>query len=988
MAQLFAKNKLYGEASKLKSSTLKDKIEIIKKWHDDYHNGTLKTDNEIQIEQDYNHDIFHEVLGYSSRKPKTFEAKPSTPTGQIPDAKLGYFDLENNVDNISAVVELKAASVDLDRPQQRADNLSPVQQGFKYKPQFRDCPFVIISNFFEFRLYNDNMLDYEVWTLDELVEPADDYIVFKTFYYLLNSSNFTTRVGKSKAQDFLADVRVEQEEIGKKFYKEYREVRVTLIENIIKNNKLFATDLDQVIQKAQTIIDRVIFVCFAEDMGIFPDNILSKQLNSNHKKPIWSILKNVFVEIEQGGDDLETKNGYDSSLFRADSVIEKLKIDDSALRGLVEISRYNFKEDLSVTVLGHIFEQSISDLEEIRTSVLGSKGIEYVAEKQRKKAGIYYTPNYIIRYIVDNTLGTYLRGKEEKLKNEHNLHSGIIGSNYAKREEKAYSEYFEFIKTVKVVDPACGSGSFLVYVFEYLLMEYKRVGRILGLDKGIADFDSVYKEYILHNNIYGVDLNVESVEITKLSLWLKTAQKDKKLMTLDDNIKCGNSLISDPVVAGKKAFDWKTKFSDIYKNGGFDVVVGNPPYGAKLNKQEQSYLIRRYIRGGSETAISFLKQGYDSLKENGRIGYIIPKSLSYASNYSSIRDYLLSSLDLLVDCKKVWKEVKLEQVIAIFEKSSKTKTYQTLKRDSEMILNVGVVSKQSVKKFGFYLNDINEDELNLAKKILSNSLFLNGISKNTRGVPIQEAIKESGSTKVLGGANIGRNGVHSIKGYISKDFFVDENGKILPNSVLCQNIVAHIEYPRDHLKIVATIPDSTEYVIVDSINQISSDVVDRKVLWALLNSTLINWFVYRFIFGKAIRTMHFDNPVTSRIPVSKDTEAKQGYLIKLFESRNKAVSELDIYENRFKQLLESKYVIGGSANLIKWWRYGYKHLVKQLETRLSIEQADELLGIYEKYRKPCLELENNIDKIDYEINQFVYKLYKLTSTEIKIVENS
>jgi type II restriction/modification system DNA methylase subunit YeeA len=128
-----------------------------------------------------------------------------------------------------------------------------------------------------------------------------------------------------------------------------------------------------------------------------------------------------------------------------------------------------------------------------------------------------------------------------------------------KKENEAYQAYQHILQNIKVLDPACGSGAFLVKVFDYLYAENKRVGQIV---KSLFDDDEIYKS-ILRNNIYGVDLNPESVEITKLSLWLKSAQKGKKLNNLDDNIKCGNSLIDDPAVAGDRAFDRNKEFSDI-----------------------------------------------------------------------------------------------------------------------------------------------------------------------------------------------------------------------------------------------------------------------------------------------------------------------------------------------------------------------------------------------------------------------------------------
>jgi len=166
MARLFGANRLREAARKLSTEDLRTKMEIVKRWHKDYHYGSLLRDKETSREQQFNQHFFIQILGYEEKPEKTysFEPKASALGGQLPDAILGY-DLGGKR-RIVAVVELKGASADLDRPQRRESNLSPVQQAFKYKPLYRNCPFVIVSNFFEFRLYGDNQLDFESWTLD------------------------------------------------------------------------------------------------------------------------------------------------------------------------------------------------------------------------------------------------------------------------------------------------------------------------------------------------------------------------------------------------------------------------------------------------------------------------------------------------------------------------------------------------------------------------------------------------------------------------------------------------------------------------------------------------------------------------------------------------------------------------------------------------------------------------------------------------------
>ena len=218
MASLFGKNKLREIASRLNTPDIEEKISIVKTWHNDYHNGSLKQDKETSREQAYNQDFFIKILGYKEKpaNPYSFEPKATTDKGQLPDAVLSYTDVAKDLKNIAAVVELKGAAIELDRPQRRDGNMSPVQQGFKYKTQYRNCPFVVVSNFWEFRLYHDNQLDYELWTLDDLVDPEEDYLKFKTFYTLLHSDNLATPKGSSNTEGWLSDIRFEQEEIGKK----------------------------------------------------------------------------------------------------------------------------------------------------------------------------------------------------------------------------------------------------------------------------------------------------------------------------------------------------------------------------------------------------------------------------------------------------------------------------------------------------------------------------------------------------------------------------------------------------------------------------------------------------------------------------------------------------------------------------------------------------------------------------------------------------
>lgn len=574
MAHLFSRTVIDATIKNIQIPNLSETISLLSEWLDMYNSGTLQKKSEKEFEWVYSESLFGEILGYSSitNAVYTREKEPKNiSNGQKPDIGLGYYSSESSI--TQAVVELKDAGTSLDRPQQRAGNLTPVQQAFKYKPLY-NSKWVIVSNFFEIRLYTDTYQDFESFTLRELVDAKNDYENFRKFYSIFHASRLIAEGSESETERLLAKVRVEEEKISKIFYKEYKDLRLELMRDIWKHNPEVRNA--DVIEKAQRIIDRIVFICFCEDRGLIPQNELRHRVEQAKKFGFapWEMLRKFFQSIDMGDTSMGIPDGYNGGLFRWDESIDTLKISDDIIEKFVALGWYDFSEDggqLSVEILGHIFEQSISDIEEIRTQIENHGKVEEekiidTKVSKRKKDGIFYTPAYIVDYIVRNSLGRYLEEHEEALKVKYALKEDINEKNYRKREVEAYTEYQKILHDVKVLDPACGSWAFLVRVFDFLLEENKRVANILYIEWDqirLWDDENYFRE-ILRNNIYGVDLNAESVEITKLSLWLKSAQKGKKLVTLDANIKCGNSLIDDPSVAGDKAFDWESEFSHIF----------------------------------------------------------------------------------------------------------------------------------------------------------------------------------------------------------------------------------------------------------------------------------------------------------------------------------------------------------------------------------------------------------------------------------------
>ena len=379
------------------------------------------------------------------------------------------------------------------------------------------------------------------------------------------------------------------------------------------------------------------------------------------------------------------------------------------------------------------------------------------------------------------------------------------------------------------------------------------------------------------------------------------------------------------------------------------MVIGNPPYGAELSETERNYLEKKFCLSNTNTAALFLGVLKNFLKDNCRGGYIIPKSFIYASNWESSRDLMIDDLFELVDCGKVWKEVKLEQVITLFEKGLKNDSYITSIREEKEIKRIGDINKNTYKEFGFYLNAVSNDELNIAYKMNVSKKYINDYCINKAGGNYQSKMideEKKDTLKVLGGKHINRYYYPNIiKGYLEKKYIINDKGLIKNNSILVQNIVAHIMNPTPHIKIIAMpssiLNNKDEYILVNKVNQLENiSNLDTRFILAIVNSKLISWYSYRFIFGLAIRTVQFDNPTTSRIPMP---------VIDLSNSSHKEVHD------KIVVLVD---------NII------------ELNKKVNTEKNPNSITI----------INRQINAIDRQIDSLVYKIYNLDESNIKIIE--
>ncbi len=576
----FKKNDYFRKKLKLSISKSEELKVSIYNWIQ-YLKGFQKTvDGETTDEGQFELLVFQQILGYHG---KSQNAKSYTIGGKFriegagvtggkgeADSCLGQFIKEGKElkGDPQVLIEYKApSSPDLDRPSSRKDKLSPTGQCWQYLNFFSKAKWGIVTNFNEIRLYNRNegMSKVQIFyfivpkELEGIKKSLLDDTELLKFITLLKVDHLLSQDGRpSTTEMVLADQGIEEKKVEKEFYDRYSELRKSLIHELVKDYK--GKEL-LIIELVQKFLDRIIFIWFCEDSSeeLLKRNILQNELkgffkdSATRENVIWESVKGLFNDIDRGNKDLGIPE-YNGELFKEDKRLNDLKIANKFFKEIHSISeQYDFghEDELNVNILGHIFEQSVSELEEIKAQYGGDL---YDPDKgKQKRDGIVYTPDFITRYIVENTVGTWLKERFKELETK----------DPKAKKKKVLSSYLKnCLSKIKIVDPACGSGAFLVEVFDYLRDEYHRVFKELkDLSEddstiGLWDDDEIIRS-ILQDNIYGVDLNFESVEITKLSLYLKTARKDKKLTALKNNIKCGNSLIDSD------KFSWETGFKKI-----------------------------------------------------------------------------------------------------------------------------------------------------------------------------------------------------------------------------------------------------------------------------------------------------------------------------------------------------------------------------------------------------------------------------------------
>jgi hypothetical protein len=629
----------------------------------------IKTLKEEEYQDGFLREIFVDVLGYTLRPNDNYDLQREF-KNQTDGKKADGAILKD--DNAIAVIELKSTKT--------KDLTKITQQAFNYKNNQPECKYVITSNFQKLRFYIDYSTEFEEFDLFFL-----DRQRFEVLYLILHQesifSNLPIKLKK--------ETQFHEKEISEDLYNDYSNFKGRLFDNLVKNHP----DNDKLLlfKKSQKLLDRFLFILFAEDSGLLPPNSISRIIKrfqilkeEDAYKPLYEIFKQYFGYMNigrKGKTENDNIPAYNGGLFYEDLMLDNLTIDDDALlNDLQKISTYDFNTEVDVNILGHIFEHSLNEIEEVTAEIEGT--VSDKKRSKRKKDGVFYTPKYITTYIVAHTVGKLCLNKRKELDIEEiefdDTFKKVDGTLKTKGKKlfKTLTEYKNWLRELKIVDPACGSGAFLNQALNFLIEEHEKIDDIIAdlTNSPLRLFDT--DKNILENNLFGVDINEESVEIAQLSLWLRTARKDRKLSKLNNNIKCGNSLLATE-------FDWHQEFPEIMKTGGFDVVIGNPPYIKEYtNRQAFDGLHDHYCyQGKMDLWYFFGALALDIVKkESGLIGYIAPNNWITNSGASKFRNIILQNgkITEFIDFGdfKVFDSAGIQTMIYIMKRSADNLNYQ------------------------------------------------------------------------------------------------------------------------------------------------------------------------------------------------------------------------------------------------------------------------------------------------------------------------
>ncbi|WP_303920263.1 TaqI-like C-terminal specificity domain-containing protein [Treponema berlinense] len=1001
---MFQKSIIEKYLSKLDTKLLHEKYEL---FCANYKNETkianIRALKEEQYQEGFIRDVFCSVLNYTIKPEPDYniltELKNETKNKNNARKSDGAICEENDESRVRAVIELKGTdTTDLD---------TVARQAFDYKSHHENCNYAIVCNFERLRLYVETQIEFVEFNLFKLT--FEDFCLL---YLLLELNQLKNDIPLKLKHETLS----EEKQITDNFYSDYSTFKRCLFEDMIENNP--TTDKLVLFKKTQKLLDRILFVLFCEDRGLLPANSVMGIIGDYHKlkemgygQPLYSVFKTYFGRIDKGykseSDSTKSIFAYNGGLFKPDEILDNLKVGDDVLFiHSKRLSDYDFESQISVDILGRIFENSLTEIEEVQKEIEAEKSGEKVENNnvgKRKKDGVFYTPEYITKYIVENTIGKLCEQKREEL----NISDEAVSKAQTKKQKDslnaALHEYQKWLFGLKILDPACGSGAFLTAALTQLKTEHRRVFDFLhAINNDTMMFDEYSDNSILENNLYGVDINEESVEITKLSLWLHTAQKDRKLTTLNNKIKCGNSLIDDPAIAGEKAFDWEKEFPEVFcrsegNKGGFDVVIGNPPYvlcqisntKERLLDYYKSFEVASYK---IDLFHLFFEKGISLLNENGLLGYISPNTYFTNKYIKSLRHFILKNTDIvsIVNYETdVFSEAKVDTATIILNKKKKenniievfsSSSFSKIDKIADKKQNDWVCEPDNIfniKKETVSLASVKSVELGS----ICNTYF--GIQAFDRKSSISTTKNDENYYEIIDGEDVLPFSYSIPKKYFN---FIPENIKSGGDWKIYQKdriVIRQIgKFPIVGFSKANILASNTIY----SIYTINEDYSLLYILCILNSAFIKNYWLSKYSDSKQLFPK-IKGYQLKELPIPEIPLSEQQPFIALADKMLTLNETLQKKSSNFLKVVKQTFTLEKiSTKLETFYDLDFDGFMKELKQKVTPKTKLEWLEIFEDTKKQLQELQTQITATDKQINTLVYKLYDLTEEEIKIVE--
>lgn len=930
----------------IKQQSYDNLAQLVEKFATNLNEYKVKNYNEAQARVDFINPFF-ELLGWDINNRK---GMPESYRDVIYEDKLRIGGSVKAPDycftingNRKFFVEAKKPIISL------KDKIEPAYQLRRYGWSAK-MPISLLTDFEELSLYDCSLKPnpYDGAFVSRLrYLTYNDYL--KEFNFLWDVF-FREQIEKGSLAQFInANVsKANRSSVDSEFLKSLDKWRDLLARDLVNMNDNL--DEDQLNYSLQKIVDRIVFLRICEDRGVEQDEQLFKAIKLSD---VYDRLKTIFHTADQK---------YNSGLFdyNKDNITDNLKVSDMVLRNIIQemyfpICPYEFSV-IPVEILGHSYEQYLGKVIKIT-----SKHDITIEEKPevRKAGGVYYTPQYIVDYIVKNTVGKLVENKTP-----------------------------EEVSKLKICDPACGSGSFLLGAYQFLLnwhLDYYTANphksNPLTPDGNLT---TQIKKQILLNNIYGVDIDTNAVEVTKLSLMLKALEGETKasinhqlswfhdriLPTLDDNIKSGNSLIDidfyesqidfEPGQEKKiKPFNWESAFPTVFKQGGFDAVIGNPPYIQLamfdwFDDKQKIYLLKQYCSsmGRMNTFGFFIEKSIKVLKRNGKLGLIIPNTILTQEYYQKLRSLILenTNIDNIVSyANLVFKDAVVETTTIILSKSSQNGNSIISYFDNNMNYFEKSINQEIFKNT--YSNQFSvsyQENDNLVKIKIEQKckLTFNNIGSINQAIALKydrasylfDKKIDDNYKPVIDGREINKYNINWSGKYLLYD--IDSIHSCKREDIFLSP--EKIFFRRVSSTLIATLDVDQFYalntlVVINKKNEVDFDI---RIILAIFNSKLLNYYYNKFL--------------KSTKKVFSEIQARQiGQLP--FPSIN-----LKNYDEKIKHDL-----IVNLVNVIT-------QLNKDLQSATLPEQKEHI--------------QQRINYTDKQIDKLVYELYELTEEEIKIVE--